>query len=49
MSKDVTGGVFHGHVRSWAELDGPMKKLLEERGIVKNGKITADPNRWVLL
>lgn len=47
MSKEVAGGIFHGHVRSWEELDAPMKKLLEDRGLVKNGKISVDPARWV--
>jgi hypothetical protein len=48
VNKEVVGGVFHGHVRSWDELEGPMKKLLEDRGLVKNGKVTVDPARWVL-
>jgi hypothetical protein len=46
-NKEVTGGVFHGHVRMWDELDRPMQKLLEERGFVKNGRISVDPARWV--
>jgi hypothetical protein len=48
IEKEVAGGTFHGHVRSWDELEGPMKKALEERGLVKNGKITVDPARWML-
>jgi hypothetical protein len=47
VGKGVAGGVFHGHVRSWDELEGSMQKILEERGLVKNGKITVDPARWV--
>jgi hypothetical protein len=47
VNKDVAGGVFHGHVRTWDELEAPMKKLLVDRGLVKNGKITVDPARWV--
>ncbi len=47
VDKGVAGGVFHGHVRSWDELDGAMQKVLEARGLVKNGKITVDPARWV--
>jgi hypothetical protein len=46
-NKEVAGGIFHGHVRSWEELEAPMKKLLEERGLVKNGKISVDSARWV--
>lgn len=48
VNKEVAGGIFHGHVRSWEELDAPMKRLLEERGLVKNGKISVDPARWVI-
>jgi len=48
VNKEVAGGVFHGHVRSWDELESPMKKLLEDRGLVKNGKIAVDPARWIV-
>lgn len=48
VNKEVAGGVFHGHVRTWEELEAPMKKLLEDRGLVKNGKITVDPARWTI-
>ena len=47
VNKEVAGGVFHGHVRSWDELDAPMKKVLVDRGLAKNGKITVDPDRWM--
>lgn len=32
-NKEAVGGIFHGHVRSWDELEGPMKKALEARRI----------------
>jgi hypothetical protein len=38
-NKEVVGGVFHGHVRTWDELDPAMRKLLEERGVVKTCEI----------
>jgi hypothetical protein len=47
LNKEVAGGVFHGHVRSWDELEAPMKKVLVDRGLVKNGMITVDPARWM--
>ncbi|MGH9886639.1 MAG: hypothetical protein ACREBE_13985, partial [bacterium] len=47
VNKQVVGGVFHGHVRTWDELEAPMRKALEERGLVKNGKIVVDPARWM--
>ena len=46
IDKQVVGGVYHGHVRSWDELETPMKKVLEEHGVVKKGKISVDANRW---
>lgn len=48
VNKEVAGGVFHGHVRFWDELEAPMKKLLVDRGLVKNGKITVDSDRWTV-
>ena len=48
VNKEVAGGIFHGHVRSWEEFEAAMKKLLEDRGLVKNGKINVDPTRWVI-
>jgi hypothetical protein len=47
VNKTVAGGIFHGHVRSWQDLEAPMKRLLEDRGLVKNGKVNVDPARWV--
>lgn len=46
--KKVVGGVYHGHVRSWEELDKDMQKLLLDHGLVdRRGKMTVDPKKWV--
>jgi hypothetical protein len=46
-NKEVAGGMFHGHVRSWDELEPAMRKVLEDRGLIKKGKISVDPARWL--
>jgi hypothetical protein len=45
--KRVVGGVYHGHVRSWEELDREMRKVLLEHHVVDSrGRINVDPKHW---
>ncbi len=46
MNKQIVGGVYHGHVRTWDELEDSMKKTLIEQGVVEKGTIKLDPSRW---
>jgi hypothetical protein len=34
-------------VRSWEEREPAMKNAVEDRGLVKKGRITVDPARWI--
>jgi hypothetical protein len=45
--KQPAGGVYHGHVRTWSELDRDMQRVLVENHMVdKKGRIQVDPARW---
>jgi hypothetical protein len=47
ISKRVAGGTYHGHVRTWDELEEPMKRVLVQYGVVDaRGRMTIDPSRW---
>jgi hypothetical protein len=48
IDKQVVGGTYHGHVRTWDELEDTMKKTLIEQGVVEKGRIKLDPSRWDL-
>lgn len=43
----AVGGVYHGHVRSWEQLDHDMRNALQIHGLVdRRGRITVDPQKW---
>jgi hypothetical protein len=45
--KQVVGGVYHGHVRTWEQLDPEMRKvLIDHRLVDRRGRITFDPKQW---
>ncbi len=48
VDKQAAGGVYHGHVRTWDELEAPMRRVLIDHDVVKKGKINVDPDRWDL-
>lgn len=44
--KQVVGGVYHGHVRTWDELEPEMQNALEQEGLVDSrGRVTIDPKK----
>lgn len=46
VNKKVVGGVYHGHVRTWDELEPEMQNALEQEGFVDSrGRITLDAKK----
>lgn len=43
---ETRNGIFHGHSRSWEELNSTMQAVLRKQGLVtKKGKIITEKNK----